>query len=271
MPGFSTYQEIVAAQQAGNVKTFDFYRTPLTTPTTGNSTWQSLWFTTANNEKPPGGSTVPGIPGTTYTDSGSSMTFPAVSPKRKFITKIGAIASQPVTLMIYDRLVSVGGLEFDVGYTFNTPALPRYTDGAGVQAWVEAISGTNNVSTRIASYTNQDGVAGRSGSSLQAIQLVTAYSTLMFGPLPLQAGDTGIRSTQQIQGTTAATTATYSLTLLKPLLMIPISQNLWFERDFVLESTLLPEIYDGASLCMAIQVTNAASTTIQGQLEVTWG
>jgi hypothetical protein len=271
MPGFNTYQEIVAAQRAGSVKTFDFFRTPLLAPTTGNSTWQSLWFASANNEKPPGGITVPGIPGTTYTDSAFSMTFPAVSPRRKFITKIGAIASQPVTLMIYDRLAAVGGLEFDLGYTVNTPALPRYTDGYGVQAWVEAISGTNNVSTRISSYTNQDGVAGRSGASLQAVQLLTAYSTLMFGPLPLQAGDRGIRTIQQVQGTTAATTATYSLTLLKPLLMIPLSQNLWYERDLALESMLLPEIFDGASLCMAIQVANAASTTIQGQLEVTWG
>lgn len=271
MPGFTSYQEIVAAQQAGNVKTFDFYRSALLAPTTGNGTWQSLFFAGATNERPPGGSTPPGIPGTTYSNYVQSMTFPTVAPKRKFITKVGAIATQPVTLMFFDLLYAVSGLEFDVNYTLNTPTLPRYADGLGVQAWVEAASGTNNVSTRISSYTNENGVAGRSGASLQAVQLLTAYATLMFGALPLQAGDRGIRTIQTVAGTTPATTASYNLLLVKPLLMIPISQNLWFERDLALQSMLLPEILDGASICMAIQVSNAAATTVQGQLEVTWG
>lgn len=270
MAGFSTYQQIVAAQRAGNTQTYNFYRTSPLVPS-GSYSWQSLWFGLAANEKPGGGATVPVPSGTTYTNDVSSMTFPNVSPQRKFITKIGAISTQPVTLMVYDRLAAAGQMEFDVGYTYTSPVWPRYADGAGVQAWVEVISGPGTASVRLTSYTNQDGVTGRAGSSLSLLQVSSPASTTMFGPLPLQAGDTGIRATAIVTGTSGPTTAQFSLVMLRPLLMIPLSANLWFERDLVLESMLLPEILDGASLCMAIQCGSAASATIQGQLEVTWG
>lgn len=266
MPGFLTYQQIRAAQEAGQTRTYNFWKTAPTVAEAA-STWQSYWF---GGVTPSAGATVPGPPGTTYVNVSTSMTFPDVSPARKFITKIGVSGDTGGTVMIYDRLVAVGALELDVTTPVNTATVPRY-NGAGVQAWVELISGPITAGGRLQSYTNQDGVAGRAGSSLTLTEVSVPNASTMFGPLPLQAGDTGIRSVQTFQGTSSATTAQCSMVLLRPLLFHPVSTVTgWMERDLVLEGMLLPEIYDGASLCIAYQSLTATTPTIWGQVEVTW-
>lgn len=122
--------------------------------------------------------------------------------------------------MITDRLVHSGGLRADITteQTTNLPtaALPRYTDGIGVMIALDVYSATGGGGTTVtARYTNQDGVAGR------VTQVVVWPASAPIGRryiLPLQNGDTGVRS---VEGVTFAGSTTdagnVGVTLFKPL------------------------------------------------------
>lgn len=267
MPGFSSYQEIVAAQNAGQTRTYYFYKTLPSTPEAG-STWINLW---RGGVVPGTGATVPSVPGTTYTNSSTSITFPDTSPAKKFITRVGIGATSGMTLMVYDRLFGVGTLPLNTTRVINGATVPRY-NGEGVHAWatLEGVPGGNAAGTLV-SYTNQDGVSGRVGSQLTLTEVVNPDADTFFGPFPLAAGDTGIRSVQTWAGNTPITSATVNLVLLRPLLYLPyFASTGWLEVDFVLQNMLLPRVYDGASLCLAVQPHSAVISTVWGTIEVTW-
>ena len=266
MPGFVTYQEIVEAQRRGQTMTYSFFKVAPTIAESGG-VWMSLWI---GGVAPASGVQPGNIPGTTYTNSSTSITFPDVSPARKYITKFGAYSDQNMAVMVYDRLWGVGNLEMDVTHTINGPTVPRY-DGAQVQAWMELEDGPATAGGRLLSYTNQDGVAGRSGVAMTWPEYSVPWALSLLGPLPLQAGDTGVRSVQSFAGASSATTAQTSLILMRPLLyhVSNVSAG-WVERDLVLEGNLLPRVYDGASLAIAVQSASTVAATVYGQIEVTW-
>lgn len=131
--------------------------------------------------------------------------------------------------VFFDRLSHQGGLSGTVttAQTTNLPtaALTRYTDGKGVCIGIQiytSIGATNTTLT--CSYTNQ---AGTAGSTSKAISIGgTGRSnggTLLL--VPLQDGDTGVRSVESV--TLAATTGTagaFGVVLLKPLWLQPLSR-----------------------------------------------
>lgn len=122
--------------------------------------------------------------------------------------------------MITDRLVHSGGLVADITteQTTNLPTatLPRYTDGVGVMLALDVYTATGSTATTVtARYTNQDGTAGR------VTQVVVWPANAPVGRryiLPLQDGDTGVRS---VEGVTFAGSTTVAgnvgVTLFKPL------------------------------------------------------
>ena len=122
--------------------------------------------------------------------------------------------------MITDRLVHSGGLAANITkeQTTNLPtaALPRYTDGIGVMIALDVYTSTGSTATTVtARYTNQDGVAGR------VTQAVVWSASPLWGRrfiLPLQDGDTGVRS---VEGVTFAGSTTVAgdvgVTLFRPL------------------------------------------------------
>ena len=122
--------------------------------------------------------------------------------------------------MITDRLVHSGGLVADITteQTTNLPtaALPRYTDGIGVMLALDVYTATGGGSTTVtARYTNQDGVAGR------VTQVVVWPASTPMNRrfiLPLQDGDTGVRSVEGVTfaGSTDAA-GNVGVTLFKPL------------------------------------------------------
>jgi hypothetical protein len=90
------------------------------------------------------------------------------------------------------------------------------------------------------------------------------------GPLPLQSGDTGVRSVQTI--TTATSTAgVVSVVLMKPLAYSTDRSNVWQERDTILQFSSLPRIYDGASLALASMPGAVSATSSWGQVGIAWG
>lgn len=129
-----------------------------------------------------------------------------------------------VTILIVDVLNISGGLNatLTTPQTTNLPtaALTRYTSGAGVQAGLimHAAHGTA-ASFATCSYTNQDGVSGRTSGSILLTNNARQGGNVRL--LPLQAGDTGVRSVESV--TLSASTATagnFGVVLFKPLAMM---------------------------------------------------
>lgn len=134
-----------------------------------------------------------------------------------------------VCLIVADILNQSGGLSGALAteQTTNLPtaALTRYTSGDGVMAGLilNAAIGTT-ATTFTANYTNQAGTTGRisTATGIGSSSLGNAIGS--FFPIPLAAGDTGVRSVESV--TLAATTGTagnMGIVLYKPLAMIALN------------------------------------------------
>jgi hypothetical protein len=129
-------------------------------------------------------------------------------------------SSSANTHIIYDRLTQMSGLSGIVtgAQTTNLPtaALPRYTSGSGVVAWIEHLANTGAGATTITiSYTNQAGVAGRTSPAM-FFGSTTAIRACQI--IALQAGDTGVRSVESVNvAASTGTAGNFGITLGKIL------------------------------------------------------
>lgn len=127
--------------------------------------------------------------------------------------------------MIVDMLNLSGGLDatLTTAQTTNLPtaALTRYTSGEGVMAAIYVNASIGATATTVtASYTNTAGTSGRT-TTATLIGSTAANGTGVVITLPLQAGDTGVKSVESV--TLAATTGTagnIGVLLFKPITML---------------------------------------------------
>lgn len=200
----------------------------------------------------------------TYTNTlvNAGMGFADVSSDTRHLLTFGATATQDCVVMLYDRLVSVQGLNIasTTAMNFVTPPLPRYsgTASAGVEAWLEwSVAGATTTPTfTLGSYTDNDGNTGQT-SGLVSPAIASPVVQSVF-PIALAAGDKGIRAAAQLTMGTASTSAVGTLSLIKPLAYLPLQSNQWNEQDFVLQLSSLPRIYDGA--CLSLQFLASITT-----------
>lgn len=171
-------------------------------------------------------------------------------------------------------------------HTINT-LLPRYTNGAGVQAYMVNPSatalgaGTPNLSL---GYTNSTSDTSRATPTTLPVGKTAAANGLILysgtgvgkvGPfVPLQGGDAGIKSIETIRNSTSYVSGSYSVVLCKPLLTLPITTlGVASERDLVNQLPSMPRVYDGA--CLNWLIYNGANTpvnsAIYGHLDFAWG
>ena len=171
-------------------------------------------------------------------------------------------------------------------HTINT-LLPRYTDGAGVQAFfvnsnATALgAATPNLSI---GYTNSDDVASRATPTVLPIGKTAASNGLIlysgtgsgkYGPaVPLQGGDKGIKSIETIQNSTSYVSGEYSVVLFKPITDLPMTTlGVAAERDLMNQIPSLPRIYDGACLTWLLYsgAATPANSPFYGHLDFGWG
>lgn len=171
-------------------------------------------------------------------------------------------------------------------HTINT-LLPRYTDGAGVQAmFVNSNATPLGAATPNLSlgYTNSQGTASRATPTVLPVGKTAASNSLIlysgtgagkYGPaVPLQASDAGISSIQTIQNSTSYVSGEYSVVLFKPLLTMPITTlGVAAERDLVNQLPSMPRVYDGACLTWLLYSGAATPTNsaFYGHLDFAWG
>jgi hypothetical protein len=171
-------------------------------------------------------------------------------------------------------------------HTINT-LLPRYTNGAGLQAIM-----FNNNSTAMGAatpnlslgYTNslQAGSrvtpnvlpVGKSAASNSHILYTGATGAGKYNyAMPLQGGDAGIAQVDTIQNSVSYVSGEYSVALIKELARFPISTlGLAAERNFMFEMPSLPRIYDGAALYWLLGSGQAtpANSAFNGHLDLVW-
>jgi hypothetical protein len=174
---------------------------------------------------------------------------------------------------LVDRLSHQGGLSGIVTteQTANLPtaALTRYTTGEDVFAAVEIHSTIGTTATTATlNYTNQAGTAGRTSPPF-VIGGAGFRENNRFIRVPLQQGDTGVRSVQGI--TLAASTGTagaFGIVLYKQLLSIP-SLLSDYQLDFnplLGLGGMFPEIVDDACLHFLVRTTSASPGPFQAEL-----
>ena len=185
------------------------------------------------------------------------------------IAQVAASLGNSAYVIICDRLSHQGGLSGTAtgAQTTNLPtaALTRYTSGVGVMAALEIYSAIGATATTVTcSYTNQAGTSGR--TSVDTVWGGTNFNAAgRFILLPLQQGDTGVKSVESV--TAAASTLTagnFGVTLFKPLFGLPIpnigSQQLLFDSVQSM-GCMMPQVVNGACLFYVV-IANTTSTGI---------
>lgn len=165
--------------------------------------------------------------------------------------------------------------------------LPRYTNGAGVQAIIFNPSSTPlgaatpNMSL---GYTNSAQTTSRATPTVLPIgKTACPNSQIIYTGatgtgkynymMPLQAGDAGIAEINTIQNSTSYVSGTYTVALIKELGRFPISTlGLASERNFLFEYPSMPRIYDGAAIYFGwgSGAATPVSSAVSGQLNFVW-
>ena len=210
-------------------------------------------------------------------DKGSSF--------RKFLRGVTVLSvsatAVPMPMKIMDYLLYYPLVPMeDTQEMDNTITLPRYTDGKGVQIMVvEQFPYIGGGQMQI-SYTNSDGVAGRT-TPLVRINTQTSLGTIATSSatlsgaaglfMPLQSGDGGVRQVDSVIFPTADS-GNLAIVLVKPLAPfgnyeVGCPSEWEFERDL----GITEQIYDDAYLSMVCQPMGSLNgTIIEGQVRSLW-
>lgn len=172
----------------------------------------------------------------------------------------------PTLFFLVDRLSGSGnfGVNTTSAQTTNlpTPALPRYTTGEGVYAFVEPNTSLGTTAVEIAiSYTNQSGTSGRTSPSVPIAG--TGFTSSNF-PIPLADGDTGVRSVESVTITGTSTNANkFAICLYKILSCFAVVPgNAINPVNIVTGGFLGPATVPEDSCLMAIAVSSIGATSL---------
>ena len=289
MAGFANARQMADAQDAGQYLYASFRKQPTQTTRVG------VWFDLSMSPGNPAPNYYIGSPGVfvplKQSTDGGLRHGGNVAPSRKFLRKLSVqtavSAMLPATFKLLDYIGFYGFIDESVleeQLLDNTTPLPRHADGAGVQLMPVVVAGHTGGQPFTVSYTNQDGVAGRvtssatmgttqfvNGTILHSQQSGAAY--VNNGPfLPLQDGDTGVRSVQSVTIGGIGDVGLFALVLVKPLAGFGVFEiTAASETDFLLDTATMPVIEDDAYLnFIAMPAGTMANAPIIGVIETTW-
>lgn len=210
--------------------------------------------------------------GTTAGDAGCIPIPNAGAGQGNYCKELVATQSVAGSIFIYDFLLVNTGIVITTttAQTLNTVTLPARdadgsTAGRGVSAALLVTTATTNagaISTITISYTNSDGVSGRT-ATIPSFPATAVIGTLV--PFNLQAGDKGVRSVQSITlGTTLAGGAV-SLLLFHQIAQanVPIANSGAF-----FPAASGARLYDGACLHPVQLATATGAAFVDCQLAI---
>lgn len=285
MSGFRSYRALVDASEAGQETYATWRKTPTQVTTIG------IWFDLSMS---------PGNPIPQYYAASPLIAVPLaqsadyglyhggnVSPAGKYIRRIMALSASgtglPMPMMLLDYLMFYPFIDegtTDPQTLTTNIALPRYPTGQGVQMMAVSVAGRTGGQSFFVTYTNQDGVAGRVTQTV--IQnsvsvngsIVTSDRAIANarGPfIPLQTGDTGVRSVQEVT-MLGADVGLFALVLVKPIADLQIrGVDAPVEVDFLKDFSSVPQVADDAYLnwicCPSASLSGVA---LHGDITTAW-
>ena len=283
MAGFSRIKELVNCQVSeGNTQYSSFRKI------SSNVTSAGIWYDMSMFSGNPVANFYASSPLIAETLDGDKGIYHGqnVSPMKKFVGKITTFAvsanAVPITMMLCDYLLYYPFVDMDSTdeqALDNTNTLPRYESGEGVKMFLVALTPYTGSGTFTITYTNSDGVSGRTTDIITS-NVSTSISSFIhsgpvaksFGPfIPLAQGDRGVRSVESI---TFITTngGLCAIVLVKPLCQTTIREiTAPRENDYFINTPSMPNIIDGAYLNF-IALTNASISTIpiSGDITTIW-
>ena len=291
MTGFANARQLADAVDAGRYLYASFRKQA--TQTTGAGIWFDL-------------SMSPGNPAPNYYIGSPNVFVPLkqstdgglrhgggvnAAGQKKFLRKLMALTptstAAPLACKLLDYVGFYGFIDesvLDEQAMDNTTPLPRHVAGAGVQMMPVVVAGQTGGQTFTVNYTNQDGIAGRitpavtmstqfvNGTILHSLGAGAAYANN--GPfLPLQRGDSGVRSVQSVTIGGVGDVGLFALVLVKPLATFSLfGIDAATEVDYFADMAAMPEIVDDAYLnFIALPNGTLSGAPIHGVIETTWG
>jgi hypothetical protein len=269
----TTYDGIIASRGGSTNKANDVCVSKLSLVTVAN-TWSSL-FQSAG--LPGAGAYTSGAGATMNNATAGALSFGMTNPTGadlKYLLTFGYTAVQQINIaMLVDQLVGFGALSgsLNTSQTVGSPALTRYTSGAGVMLTFDvtvALGGTpSNITV---SYTNQAGTAGQvtPAQAMTTSAIVQRLQPVTLGPfIQLAAGDFGVRAVASVTLSASMTAGTFAGILYFPLSFVPgVTGNIYAERDSTVQIDGLTQLAaegGGALGCLNVFVfPNGASTGV---------
>lgn len=276
--------DVVSAYSAGQVSDQHWRKNP--SQTTGSGIWFDLSLSA--------GTPVPnyyiGLPGTatalTQSNNGGLPHGPNVSPASKYLVRFNSLTltatAVPLPMIVCDYLLFYPFIEqvtgdFDMT---NVTTLPRYTDGEGVKIIAVLTNAQAGGASFYLTYTNSQGVAGRVTSTVICNTQTVAGTVVNTnntgstanGPfIPLQVGDTGVRSIEKITWT-ADDSGLVCMVLVKPLLThMTYDITAPSEWNWMVNSATPVKIEDDAFLGQLVLPSGTIASSIQlGDIETVW-
>lgn len=197
----------------------------------------------------------------------------SVSPQGRVGISFSAAASQPLTAVVADRLCALGPTTVTTtgSKTLTTlPALPRYTSGIGVEAWLEVTTAftTTAGSFYLDSYTGSNNTSGTSATSSRLATAISATIKIgdMIGPFPLLPPDVGVKAIASFNVNAAPATGAVNIVLLKRLatfVPIPVAASA-NSRNLLSQIPALPVLTDGATLFVMWLAQNTTAPNLYG-------
>lgn len=242
------------------------------------------WYCTAKDPGFPGAWS-PGTPGingrvTNGTAAPDAGCIPIMDPAigANYLTELTMSASLNHSHLFFDVLWVNSGINVvtTTAQAIVTPTLPPRdingtTNGEGCMIGLLFTAATTNgavISNTTVSYTNSDGVSGRT-ATLSAIVGSQIPATPVIGTLVwfnLQAGDKGVRSIQSITLGTSLVTGSVSLLIARDLAMIGTSLvNVAMTRKL---SEPGVRLYNGTCMLHCIQASAATATFFNGEVVI---
>ena len=172
------------------------------------------------------------------------------------------------SLWFYDRVWSCSGFSGIVATAQAVTSFPVLTrpdvNGTGLEIWIECYTATGSTASSITvQYTNSDSVAGR--STVSTAHIVSMPANRMYR-VPLQSGDTGVKSIQSItlSGTTG-TAGSFGVTLMRKIAVTGTAvANVPVVNDFA--ALGMPLVQNGTALNAIHQAATTSSGVILGVL-----
>lgn len=232
----------------------------------GAGLYHSMWTTTGLPGAGAAAGSINGAIPTSATNGTIAFTNPT-GGQLSYLARLACSSTQQAHITLYDRLWhdSAFSATLTTSQAVTQPALTRYTTGAGVELWVEIYTATTNTATATITYTNSAGTASR--STTVVIPAATVAGQMV--PVPLQAGDAGVRSVQSAQLSATMAAGNWGLTLMSDIASFPVNAN----SGVVLNAYDLgmPTIEDNAALVFMCLLSSTTVPQITGELNISQG